>query len=234
MENYYDNDAVYTPALEDKAHVLYDGATISLTGGAQQFYEMMQNRRSVRAFKPLPIPSIDVIKKCIMAAGTAPSGAHTEPWTFCIIKNNKIKQRLREIVEYEEELNYTQRMNRQWTTDLRPLKTNFIKPYITDAPYIIAIFKQVYGFTRNGNRKQHYYNEISVSIATGILLCALQSAGLCSLITTPLNCGPSIRNLLKRPSNEKLLVLIPVGYPADECWIPDLKRKSLNDIMTLH
>lgn len=224
----------YIPALEENEHIPYKGATIALAGGAQQFYKMVQNRRSVRAFKSQPLPSIDIIKTCILAAGTSPSGAHTEPWTYCVIASKDMKHKIREIIEYEEELNYKQRMSRQWTTDLRPLKTNHIKPYLTEAPYIITIFKQIYGFTKSGKRKQHYYNEISVSISTGILLCALQAAGLSSLVTTPLNCGPAIRNLLNRPVNEKLLVLLPVGYPTDDCKIPDLKRKNVNDIMSVY
>ncbi|KAI8126413.1 hypothetical protein FF38_07531 [Lucilia cuprina] len=224
----------YTPALEENEHIPYEGATIKLPGGAEQFYKMVHNRRSVRSFKSHPIPSLKVIETCIKAAGTSPSGAHTEPWTFCVVSNKELKQRIREIIEFEEELNYKQRMSRQWTTDLRPLKTDHIKPYLTDAPYLILIFKQIYGFTKSGKRKQHYYNEISVSIATGILLCALQAAGLSSLVTTPLNCGPFLRDLLNRPANEKLLVLLPVGYPADDCRIPDLQRKDLNDIMQMY
>ena len=124
-------------------------------------------------------------------------------------------------------------MSRQWTTDLRPLRTNHIKEYLTEAPYLILIFKQTYGMRLDGIKKVHYYNEFSVSISTGILLCALQSAGLNSLITTPLNCGPALRILLNRPVNEKLLFLIPVGYSADNCEVPDLKRKPLNEILSI-
>lgn len=192
---------------------------------------MVNDRRSVRSFRSQPIPPIDVIEDCVRAAGTSPSGAHTEPWTFCVISSADVKEQIRYVIEREEELNYAQRMHRQWTTDLRPLKTNHIKPYLTDAPYLILVFKQTYGLTATGERKQHYYNEISVSISVGILLCALQSCGLSSLVTTPLNCGPALRTLLKRPANEKLLVLMPVGYPSENCKIPDLERKPLSDII---
>ncbi|XP_031634806.1 iodotyrosine deiodinase 1, partial [Contarinia nasturtii] len=174
---------------------------------------------------------IGVIKKCILTAGTSPSGAHTEPWTFCVIQDAQIKRKIREIIETEEYLNYKQRMSRQWTADLRPLKTDFIKEYLTDAPFIICVFKQVYGIRSDATKQRHYYNEISVSIATGILLCALNAAGLNSLVTTPLNCGPAIKNLLNRPQNEKLLVLLPVGYSSDDCLVPDLQRKPLDQIM---
>jgi len=147
------------------------------------------------------------------------------------VENAEIKQTIREIVEQEEFINYSQRMHLQWVTDLRPLQTNHVKEYLTDAPYLILIFKQTYGLTGTGKRKRHYYNEISTSISAGILLCALQAAGLSSLVTTPLNCGPALRNLLKRPVNEKLLILLPVGYPKDDCTVPDLERKNLSDFM---
>lgn len=142
-----------------------------------------------------------------------------------------MKSQIREIIEAEEFTNYQQRMSKQWTADLRPLRTNHIKEYLTEAPYTILVFKQTHGFKADGERKTHYYNEISCAISVGILLCALQSAGLSSLTTTPLNCGPALRNLTNRPPNEKLLVLLPVGYPAENCEIPTLKRKPLEEIM---
>jgi iodotyrosine deiodinase len=145
-----------------------------------------------------------------------------------------MKSQIREIIEQEEYVNYKQRMSRQWTTDLKPLRTSYVKEYLTDAPYLILVFKQTYGMRSDGRRKTHYYNEISTSISVGILLCALQAAGLSSLTTTPLNCGPTLRKLLNRPINEKLLVLLPVGYPSNDCEIPKLKRKSLDEIMTIY
>lgn len=224
----------YVPALKVDNHVPFVGATVTLPGGTKQFYELTDNRRSVRSYSATRIPPLELIEGCIRAAGTAPSGAHTEPWTFCVISDPDIKQRIRAIIETEEEINYAQRMHRQWTADLTPLRTNHIKPYLTDAPYLILVFKQIYGYLSNGERKQHYYNEISVAIATGILLCALQAAGLNSLVTTPLNCGLALRMLLDRPENEKLLLLLPVGYAADDCVVPDLKRKTLEEIMHLY
>ncbi|XP_055304060.1 iodotyrosine deiodinase [Sitodiplosis mosellana] len=224
----------YRPHLPELEHVAYRGLIEWLDKSGDKFFKLANDRRSIRKFAKNKHVDIEVIEKCILAAGTSPSGAHTEPWTFCVIQDALIKQEIREIIEAEEYLNYSQRMSRQWTTDLRPLKTDFIKEYLTDAPYLIIVFKQVYGIRSDGMKQQHYYNEISVSIATGILLCALQSAGLNSLVTTPLNCGPAIRNLLNRPQNEKLLVLLPVGYAADDCCVPDLQRKSLNDIMVTY
>ncbi|XP_070064692.1 iodotyrosine deiodinase [Drosophila virilis] len=224
-------DSGIQPVLEEKPHVPFvPGLNLNPSGG-KRFYELMHGRRSVRAFNANIKPPIDVIEDCIRGAGTGPSGAHTEPWTFCVIEQLAVKQAVREIVEHEEQINYSTRMHAQWVTDLRPLHTNAVKPYLTDAPYLILIFKQTHGTTTDGRKKLHYYNEISTSMAAGILLCALQAAGLCSLVTTPLNCGPALRRLLERPTNEKLLILLAVGYAEDNCKVPDLKRKELQDIM---
>lgn len=125
-------------------------------------------------------------------------------------------------------------MSKQWTTDLRPLRTSYVKEYLTEVPYIILVFKQTHGMRVDGRRKTHYYNEISCSISVGILLCALQAAGLCTVTTTPLNCGPALRSLLNRPSNEKLLTVLPIGYPTDDCEVPNLKRKELDEILHIY
>lgn len=181
-------------------------------------------------FSDRPV-DFNVIQQCVHTAATGPSGAHTEPWTFCVVSDPGIKEKIRELVEDEEYQNYVQRMSRRWVTDLQPLKTNFVKEYLTVAPYLVLVFKQTYGMLPNGKKKQHYYNEISTSIAVGILLCAFQCAGLSSLVTTPLNCGPALSRLLGRPRNEKLLVLLPVGYPADDCTVPDLERKPIDEVL---
>lgn len=125
-------------------------------------------------------------------------------------------------------------MSRQWTADLKPLRTDHIKEYLTEAPYLILVFKQSYGFKPNGDKKNLYYNEISCAISVGILLSALQSAGLSSLTATPLNCGPALRSLLNRPQNEKLMVVLPVGFPSEDCTVPNLQRKSLEEIMEIY
>lgn len=222
---------VLQPALEEKPHIPYMPGENLNPAGAKRFYELVRGRRSVRAFNANKQPPMDVIEDCIRAAGTSPSGAHTEPWTFCVVQKLELKRAVRNIVEHEEDINYSTRMHAQWVTDLRPLQTNAVKPYLSEAPYLILIFKQTHGTTVDGRKKLHYYNEISTSIAAGILLCAIQAAGLCSLVTTPLNCGPALRRLLDRPSNEKLLILIAVGYAAEDCQVPDLERKCLQDIM---
>ncbi|XP_062954127.1 iodotyrosine deiodinase 1 isoform X2 [Cynocephalus volans] len=140
---------------------------------SQEFYELLSKRRSVRFISNEQIP-MEVIDNVIKTAGTAPSGAHTEPWTFVVVKDPDVKHKIREIIEEEEKINYTKRMGHRWVTDLRKLRTNWIKEYLDTAPVLILIFKQVHGFAANGKKKIHYYNEISVSIAGGILLAALQ------------------------------------------------------------
>lgn len=222
------DDHDLSPSLEVNTYVNYPG--VSKTLPIDRFYEILNDRRSIRHFSSRPV-DLATVEKCILCAGTSPSGAHTEPWTFCLVTQPAVKQQIKEVVEQEEYINYTQRMSRKWTTDLKPFKTNSVKEYLTVAPCLILVFKQTHGYCPNGKKKEHYYNEISVSIATGLLLCALQAAGLSSLVTTPLNCGPALRKILNRPQQEKLLVLLPVGYPADECPVPDLARKTLSEIM---
>ncbi|XP_048210239.1 iodotyrosine deiodinase 1 isoform X3 [Perognathus longimembris pacificus] len=176
-------------------------------------------------------PGLGSFTNSCVSDGTAPSGAHTEPWTFVVVKDRVVKHKVREIIEEEEKINYMKRMGRRWVTDVKKLRTNWVKEYLDTAPVLILIFKQVHGFAANGRRKVHYYNEISVSIACGMLLSALQNAGLVTVTTTPLNCGPRLRVLLGRPTNEKLLVLLPVGYPSQEAMVPNLRRKALDQIM---
>ncbi|MEQ2167427.1 hypothetical protein GOODEAATRI_004107 [Goodea atripinnis] len=197
---------------------------------SKDFYSLMNQRRSVRFISPEPVPR-EIINNIILTAGTAPSGAHTEPWTFIVVSDLETKHQIRLIVEEEEEVNYRQRMGDKWVHDLARLRTNWIKEYLDVAPYLILVFKRAYGILPNGKKKTHYYNEISVSISCGILLAALQNVGLVTVTTTPLNCGPRLRLLLKRPANEKLLMLLPVGYPTADATVPDLKRKHLEEIM---
>ncbi|KAG7198899.1 hypothetical protein KM043_015720 [Ampulex compressa] len=218
---------------KDLKHVPYEFSRLSeteLIRRAREFYNITAARRTIRFFSPDPVPK-EIIHEIIKAAGTAPSGAHTEPWTFVVISNRLMKSQIREIVEQEEEINYKKRMGIKWTTDLLPLRTNWIKEYLTTAPYLILVFKQTYGLLPNQTKKVHYYHEMSVSIACGILITAIQYAGLVTLTSTPLNCGPAIRKLLGRPPNEKLVLLLPVGFPAEDATIPALVRKPLNEIL---
>lgn len=197
---------------------------------AKEFYEFMNQRRSVRFIGKEPVPSLELIETIIRTAGTAPSGAHMQPWTFVVVSKASIKSEIRKIVEDEEEINYRKRMGQQWVSDLQRLKTNWCKPYLEEAPYLILVFKQMYACTPHG-KQIHYYNEISVCIATGILLTAIHHAGLVTVTTTPLNCGHRLHILLERPINEKLVFLLPVGYPALDATVPDLERKSVDKIM---
>ncbi|XP_026055516.1 iodotyrosine deiodinase [Carassius auratus] len=228
-----DDDWLDTTEEEDLRHIPYTPARYSATEmleRSEMFYSLMNLRRSVRFISPEPVPK-EVIDNVIRTAGTAPSGAHTEPWTFVVVSDADVKHKIREIIEEEEEINYKQRMGDKWVQDLKKLRTNWVKEYLDVAPYLILVFKQTYGILPSGKKKTHYYNEISVSISCGILLAALQNVGLVTVTTTPLNCGPQLRLLLQRPANEKLLILLPVGYPASDAKVPDLKRKDLKDIM---
>ncbi|XP_051517866.1 iodotyrosine deiodinase-like [Myxocyprinus asiaticus] len=228
-----DEDDWLDTGEEELHHVPYSPPRYSaaeMLKRSEKFYSLMNLRRSVRFISPEPVPK-EVIDNVIRTAGTAPSGAHTEPWTFVVVSDVDLKHKIREIVEEEEEINYKQRMGDKWVHDLKRLRTNWVKEYLDIAPYLILIFKQTYGVLPNGKKKTHYYNEISVSISCGILLAALQNVGLVTVTTTPLNCGPQLRSLLQRPANEKLLMLLPVGYPASDAKVPDLERKDLNDIM---
>ncbi|KAI6233697.1 Nitroreductase domain-containing protein [Aphelenchoides fujianensis] len=200
---------------------------------SQKFYELMKTRRSVRCFSDREVP-LKLIQNLIKTAGTAPSGANLQPWTFCVVHSSPLKRRLREIVEDEEQVNYTRRMGAKWVLDLQQLNTNWMKPYITEAPFVIVVMKHIYQIKPDGERQATYYNEISASIAVGILLAAIQNAGLATVTTTPLNAGGRIREVLKRPDNEKALLLLPLGYPAEETFVPDIKRKALEDIIRLY
>ncbi|XP_022825941.1 iodotyrosine deiodinase 1 [Spodoptera litura] len=197
---------------------------------SREYYELMAERRTVRSFSPEPIPQ-EVLDNLIKTAGTSPSGAHTEPWTFIVVQDPEMKSAIREIVEEEEELNYNQRMSRQWVTDLKPFATKPVKPYLSDAPALVLVFRQTHSWREDGKKRMHYYSEISTAIAAGILLAAIQYCGLVALTSTPLNCNARLRDLLSRPVNERLELLLPVGRPHKEATVPDLQRKKLEEIM---
>lgn len=152
------------------------------------FYHHLDNRRSVRHFSPDPVPQ-EVIENIVLAAGTSPSGAHSEPWTFVVVKDPETKKKIREIVEQEEYLNYDRRMGDRWVKDIKFVKTTHEKPYLESAPYLIIVFKQAYHIGEDGTRHAHYYFEISTAIACGVLVTAIHNAGLATVTTTPLNAG---------------------------------------------
>jgi iodotyrosine deiodinase len=194
---------------------------------SEEFLELMQARRSVRQFSTEPVPR-ELIENALVTAGTAPSGAHQQPWTFVVVSDPQVKRRLREAAEKEERRFYESRASDEWLEAIRPIGTDAIKTHITDAPYVIVVFEQAYRF--EGERKvKHFYVRESVGIAVGFLLASFQAAGLVALTHTPSPLG-FLAEILERPPNERPLVVIPVGYPAGEAEVPDLERKPLEQI----
>ncbi len=198
-------------------------------GRSAAFTAVMQARRSVRAFSTDPVPR-ELIDDALTVAGTAPSGAHQQPWTFVVVSDAALKSRLREAAEQEERDFYDRRATDEWKEAIEPIGTDWVKTHITDAPYVIVVFEQVWRPGLDGEKLKHYYVRESVGIAVGYLLAALQVAGLCALTHTPSPMG-FLRELLERPENERPFILIPVGYPADDATVPNLERKPLDEIV---
>lgn len=196
---------------------------------ARRFAETAGRRRSVRVFAPDPVP-LDVVEECIRAAGSAPSGAHKQPWTFALVTNPGIKTKIRAAAEEEERENYAGRMNDEWLDDLRPFGTDADKAFLEIAPALIVIFRHAWELREDGSRGQNYYTQESVGIASGMLIAALNDAGLATLTHTPSPMG-FLGEVLGRPRNEKAFLLVPVGYPAEDCEVPDLERKPLDEIL---
>ncbi len=196
------------------------------------FAAWMGKRRTCRDFSEKPIPR-SVIEHIIMTASTAPSGAHKQPWTFCVISDPVIKKQIRVAAEKEEKESYEGRMSEEWLKDLEPIGTGWQKPFLETAPYLIIVFKRSYEFEINGHKRQNYYVTESVGLACGFLLAAIHHAGLVALTHTP---SPMnfLSKILNRPENEKPFLLIPVGYAAEECWVPQLKRKELNEVAVFY
>ena len=192
------------------------------------FYQWMNLRRTCRDFSNKPV-SHEVIENILLTASSAPSGAHKQPWTFCVVSNPEIKKLIRIAAEKEEFESYTNRMSNEWKEDLKHIGTDWQKPFLEIAPYLIIVFKRSYEITKNGSKRQNYYVSESVGLACGFLLAAIHNAGLVALTHTPSPMNFLIK-ILNRPENEKPFLLIPVGYPADECWVPDLTRKALNEV----
>lgn len=194
---------------------------------ARAFREEIEKRRSVRHFAPDPIP-MEAIDECIAAAGSAPSGANRQPWTFVVVTAPEVKRAIREAAEEEERLNYGERMSEEWLEALAPLGTTWEKPFLEIAPALIVVFRHSYG-EEAGKHVKNYYTMESVGIAVGFLLAALHHAGFATLTHTPSPMG-FLQRILGRPENEKAFVLIPVGYPAEGCVVPDIARKGLDEI----
>lgn len=195
---------------------------------SEEFLALMLRRRSVRAFSDEPVPH-ELIENAIRAAGTAPSGANQQPWTFVVVSEPELKQRIRTAAEHEEELLYTERASTEYLEALEPIGTDAVKPHITDAPVLIVVFEQPWSVDADGEKRKNYYVRESVGIAVGFLLLALHSAGLATLTHAPSPMG-FLKQILGRPDNERPFLLIPVGYPAPDAEVPALEKKALGDI----
>ncbi len=192
------------------------------------FYEEVRKRRTVREFSAEPVPA-EVIRNCIKAAGTAPSGANLQPWHFVIVENKEIKHKIREAAEQEEKEFYTKRAPEEWLEALAPLGTDENKPFLDTAPYLIVIFSKSYDVREDGRKVKQYYSMESTGIAAGILITALHLAGLASLTHTPSPMG-FLNKILERPVNEKPFLILAAGYPAEGVKVPDIKKKNFSEI----
>jgi len=209
------------------AHETYDAEEMKQR--AESFYKWLDLRRSVRHFSDTLVPE-EVMENIIRAASTAPSGAHKQPWTFCVVKNPDLKQKIREAAEEEERKSYNERMSDSWLKDLKPLGTDANKPFLETAPYLIIVFKKPFDYDEQGNKCQNYYVNESVGLACGMLIAAVHNAGLVTLTHTP---SPMrfLEQILERPDNERAFLLLPVGYEAEKAYVPDIERKGLEEIM---
>jgi nitroreductase len=194
---------------------------------SKEYFEKMNQRRSLRMFSDKPVPK-EVIQNLIQTASTAPSGANKQPWTFCAISNPEIKKQIREAAEQEEYISYNGRMSAEWIQDLQPFGTDWHKEFLEIAPWLIVVFKKIYDQEEN-LKKNNYYVVESVGLATGFLLTAIHHTGLVALTHTP---SPMnfLSKILQRPENEKPFLLIPVGFPAENAEVPNIQRKELEKI----
>jgi len=227
---------------------------ISLTDAihrSETFQRFMNSRRSVRFFDSKPIP-LRIVENCIAAAGTAPSGAHCQPWFFVVVKSPEKKKEIREAVEEEERKNYEVRMGQTWVDEVTHLVSDLhadgvpTKPYLTEAPYIVILMKQKYGLDEYNEKVNHRYAVESVGIAAGMFITALHNSNLATLTSTPMGADAKIRRICGRPAHEKVFLLLPVGYPSKTCtvpyrkpippvgtWDPNCLRKNIRDIMSV-
>ena len=203
-----------------------------VVGRSARFHQIMDQRRSVRMFSSDPVPRA-AIEQAVAAASTAPSGAHRQPWTFVLIGDADIKRRIREAAEEEERVNYEGgRLPDDWLEALQPLGTDWHKEFLEVVPWIVVLFEQRFGLDEAGNRLKHFYVKESVGIACGMFITALHEMGLATLTHTP---SPMafLTTLLGRPENERPFAMLPIGYPADDCVVPDLIRKPLDEVLVV-
>jgi len=214
-------------------HIVYKADSVptsdELLQQSEAYHRLMETRRSLRFFADTPVPEA-VIQNLIMTASTAPSGANKQPWTFCAVSAADLKRQIREAAEEEERRSYNGRMSEEWLRDLAPLGTDWQKPFLEIAPWLIIVFRRSYEIEANGHKHQNYYVNESVGLACGFLLTAIHQAGLVALTHTP---SPMdfLSKILNRPINEKPFLLIPVGYPASDATVPDIHRKSAEEVL---
>ncbi|MCJ8166385.1 nitroreductase family protein [Pontibacter sp. E15-1] len=218
------SDATY-PFIPYQPMRFSEEETLERAAAYQQF---MQRRRSVRDFSARAVPR-EVIEQLIITSASAPSGAHKQPWTFCVVSDPLLKKQIREAAEKEERDSYSGRMTPEWLEDLAPLGTDWRKPFLETAPYLIVVFRKAYDYTPDGTKRNNYYVAESVGIACGFLIAAIHQAGLVTLTHTP---SPMnfLSRLLQRPDNERPFLLLPVGYPEVGAKVPDLSRKPLEQV----
>jgi len=212
-------------------HVPYRPERVEPSEGlarGQALFDDLERRRSVRYFTDQPVPR-EMIEIAIRAASTAPSGAHQQPWTFVAIADKGIQRQIREAAEEEERISYGGRMSDEWIEALRPIGTDWRKPFLETVPWVVVVFAQHYGVDEDGQKRKHFYVRESVGIACGMFIAALHQMGLSTLTHTPSPMG-FLSKILDRPANEKPFILLPIGYPADDATVPDLRRKTLSEV----
>ena len=217
--------------MSDEAFIPYQPERLALETmheRARQFHELMESRRSVRFFSDEDVPR-ELIERAIMTASSAPSGAHRQPWRFVAVSDPAIKREIRLAAEEEERISYAERMPADWLEAVKPMGTNWQKPYLETVPWLVVVFEQQHGLADDGSMIKNYYVKESVGIACGLLIAALHNMGLATLTHTP---SPMkfLSDILGRPKNEKPYILFPIGYPTGDATVPDLQRKSLDEV----
>jgi len=217
--------------IEGYKHIRYKPFSLTeneMLSRSENYFKLLNKRRSVRNFSAKKIPK-EIINTIIKTASTAPSGANKQPYTFCVVENPSIKKKIRVAAEEEEKKSYEERMSEEWLEDLKYLGTDANKQFLEIAPYLIVVFKRPFEYDENGDKHQNYYVNESVGLACGMLISAIHNAGLVTLTHTP---SPMrfLEKILNRPDNERAFLLLPVGYAAEKTYVPDIKRKSLNEI----
>ena len=231
IEIQYHNRPRFAKSMTEQGFIDLDWEEISLQEmqhRSEQLLHLMQKRRTTRHFSIKDVPK-ELIERAIMCAGTAPSGAHLQPWTFVAISSQSLKQKIRDAAEEEERKTYSQRMPDAWKEVLDPLGTDAIKEHLTDAPWVIVLFRQSKRIRENGEWGPTYYSTESCGIAAGLFIHAIHNMGLVTLTHTPSPMG-FLRDILERPVHEHAMLVLPVGYPSEKAMVPDIDRKELDEI----